>query len=178
MKHLVIFCFLALFSCSQPKNKFQDCIEKYLSDIAMGVKLENDFKEITLVKDVPSKELLTDLYQTFEFDTIIPVDSVLYKLDNSLSISEPIWQIRRDRLYEVSQLKNNEIAYSIVHATHEFKNPLINNAIVEVKRTYIIDKDCNVMGSIDDSEMTSVEKEYSKTPYLKYEYAIMVKRNN
>ncbi len=177
MKNLIIFSLILLVSCTQKKNKYQDCIEKYLQDIAMGVKLENDFKEIALVKEITSKELLIDMYHTLELDTIIPVDTVLFMLDRRLKTQNisnfDVWQFRRNRFYKVSQLKNNEIAYSLVHATHEFNNPLLNNALVEVKRTYIIDKDCNVLGSIDDKDMAEYEKKYPKTPYSKYEYSIM-----
>jgi hypothetical protein len=175
MKQFILFItFLSIFSCKQADPN-QLIIDSYLQEIAMGVKLENDFKEIKHIKDVKSSELLDDLYKQLEFENTMHKDTVLKKLDNFLSKDyiedKEVWQFKRDRFNHASKNDANLVSYSLIEATHEFKNPLINNALMSVTRTYIIG-DGKVLGAIEKKDYEKYKKEYSKTPLLMYEVAI------
>jgi len=179
MKQISFLALILLFSCSAPKNKFEDCIINYLNERAMGVQLKYEFQEILLVDEITSENLIKDMYLSFELNDSVSIDSVKFILKNIVSYNkenedenDKIWKFRSERFNEVSKLEKGKLAYSIVHATHKFENPLINNAVVEVKKTYVINNECKVLGVIDDKDMKEYEDTYKKTPFSKYEYAI------
>jgi len=174
--------FIVAYSLNSCKNvdPNQAIIDSYLQSITMGVKIENDFKEIKHIRDVKSSELLDDMYKQLEIDKNITPDSVLKELDSSILMEKDVWKHKRNRFSEIAKNDPNKIAYTLIEATHEFKNPLLNNALVSVTRTYIIG-DIKVLGCIDKKDYEKYDNEYSRTPLTKYEVAIAemaLKKNN
>lgn len=187
MKKLLLFYFLGfLFSCSD-NQKIKDGIDSYLCSKTMGVKIDFNYKDIKLIEKFTVNEVIIDYYKIFEFPKDKALNMVVKdveRLANEVIESEPndpsaiVWKFKSDRISELSKKAKTDIEYYIVKTTYNFKNPILNNAEVELTKYFILNSDNKVIAAIDEEDFINRQKEYNKTPLMKYELSILSERDN
>ncbi len=187
MKNLLLFTSIVLvFSCTQD-DKFKDSIKSYLLSKTLGVQIKFNIEKLNIIEKYTADEVIKDYYKNLEISDDRPKEIIIQELNNivnendmedSNSPSAIAWNFKLERFKEVSKKNPDEIEYYIVLAKYNFKNPILNNATVELLKYFIVNSEYKVIASVDKENLMRRGKENNKTPLTKYEISILSEREN
>ncbi len=184
MKKIILALVLmsAVLTGCKKESPFWSPIKERIIDDAMGVEYKTELVELTPIDTFYVSESIDDWYllvnddggtreecREWIEDFVNEMDSYYQTCNEEPDIDYYVWKQKFKRIKELEAKQPADVDFYVVYVHYKFENPVLNNAMVNVKRYYLLSSDMQVTNKIDKDDFDELAKDYVKTKSLKYD---------